>query len=37
METITKEVIKAWKLDGKKYPLETYLVTECSCGCTNRV
>jgi hypothetical protein len=28
--------VKAWNRDGKKYPLEAYMVTDCDCGCTNR-
>ena len=28
--------VKAWAKDGKKYPLASYLVNNCNCGCTNR-
>jgi hypothetical protein len=35
-ETAYAKAVKAWARDGKKYPLETYMVTVCSCGCTKR-
>jgi len=28
--------LKSWVKDGKKYPLESYLVNECDCGCMER-
>ena len=28
--------LKSWVKGGKKYPLESYLVNECDCGCTLR-
>lgn len=35
-ETAYSKSVKAWVRDGKKYPLETYMITECTCGCTGR-
>tara|TARA_R100000654_G_scaffold46688_1_gene72887 strand:+ start:421 stop:564 length:144 start_codon:yes stop_codon:yes gene_type:complete len=29
--------VKAWAKDGKKYQLDSYLVNNCNCGCTNRI
>ena len=28
--------LKSWVKGGKKYPLESYLVNECDCGCMER-
>ena len=28
--------LKMWVKGGKEYPLESYLVNKCDCGCTER-
>jgi len=35
-ETSYGKAVKAWARDGKKYPLATYMVANCSCGCSKR-
>lgn len=35
-ETSYGKAVKEWSRNGKRYPLETYMVTECSCGCIYR-
>ena len=40
MDSISQEqyinALKSWVKGGKKYPLESYYVAECDCGCTKR-